>query len=310
MSDTALLAAATCRNEANCGVREHVAGSVAHVKCLQSVLRARRSKSSIARLRTHRERNFGHDATKVKSNSVLAKLVLIESFDARCVICGGFLGAARGTSESSIDYLIKSASATSIPIGTINLDHMRPASADGPDHLLNYAPAHESCNKSRGNRPPAAEHEARFRDAWLGYESNGHTQVLSRMILAARDIELDPSHHVSMSGEDTEQDRRAAAAELADDQTALRFEVRPCSRGHNFHVYPTDPEFCMKRGPEHECQMDTCRIFSRADHCWLEGGMKHDSTYPFTVFVHGFGRGHSLELARFLEAFVAIDDEA
>lgn len=208
------------------------------MKCLQSVLLARRSKSSIARLRTRRERNFGHDATKVKSNNVLAKLVLIEIFDARCVICGGFLGAPRGTSESSIDHLIKSASATSIPIGTINLDHMRPASVDGPDHLLNYAPAHESCNKSRGNRPQTAEHEARFRDAWLGYESNGHTQVLGRMILTARDIELDPSCHVSMSG-DTEQDRRAAAAEPADDQTALRFEVRPCSRGHNFHVYPT-----------------------------------------------------------------------
>jgi hypothetical protein len=60
-----------------------------------------------------------------------------------------------------------------------HLDHMRPASANGPDHLLKYAPAHESC-KGRGNRPPTAEHERRFREAWLGYESNGHTQILSR----------------------------------------------------------------------------------------------------------------------------------
>lgn len=308
MSDTAVPPAVTCRSQASCGVRVHVAGSVAHVKCLQSALRARRSETSIARLRTHRERNFGHDATKVRSDNALAKLVLIEIFDARCVICGGFLGASRDTSESSIEQLIKSASATSIPIGTINLDHMRPASADGPDHILNYAPAHESCNKGRGNCPPTAEHEGRFRDAWLGYESNGHAQVLSRMIVAARDIEPNPARHVYMSG-DTEQDRSAVAAELADDQIALRFEVRPCTRGHNFHVYPNDPDFCIKRGPEHECQMGTCRIFSRADHCWLEGGMKRGSTYPFTVFVDGFGRGHSLELARFLEAFVAIDDE-
>ncbi|SFU16309.1 hypothetical protein SAMN04487915_11720 [Arthrobacter sp. ov118] len=243
------------------------------------------------------------------SNNALAKLVLIEIFDARCVICGGFLGASRRTSESSIEQLIKSASATSIPIGTINLDHMRPASTDGPDHLLNYAPAHESCNKGRGNRPPTAEHEARFRDAWLGYESNGHAQVLSRMIVAARDVELTPARHVYMSA-DTEEDRSAVVAELADDQITLRFEVRPCSRGHNFHVHPNDPDFCIKRGQEHECQIDTCRFFSRADHCWLEGGMRRDSTYPFTVFVDGFGRGHSLELARFLEAFVAIDDEA
>ena len=309
MSDTAVPPAVTCRNQAKCGVRVHVAGSVAHVKCLQSVLRARRSDTSIARLRTHRERNFGHDATKVRSNNALAKLVLIEIFDARCVICGGFLGASRGTSESSIEQLIKSASATTILIGTINLDHMRPASADGPDHLLNYAPAHESCNKGRGNRPPTDEHRARFREAWLGYESNGHAQVLSRMIVAAQDVELNPARDVYMSG-DTEEGRSAVAAELADDKIALRFEVRPCSRGHNFHVYPNDPDYCINRGPAHECQMDTCRIFSRADHCWLEGGMKRDSTYPFTVFLDGFGRGHSLELARFLEAFVAIDEEA
>jgi hypothetical protein len=110
-----------------------------------------------------------------------------------------------------------------------------------------------------------------------------------------------------MSG-DTKEDHSELAAELADDQIAFRFEVRPCSRGHKFHVYPNDPEFCINRSPEHECQVDTCRLFSQADYCWLGGGMKRDSAYPFTVFVEGFGRGHSLELARFLEAFVGTDD--
>ena len=224
------------------------------------------------------------------------------------MICGGFLGAPRGTSADAVKQLIKSGPGTTIQIGTINLDHMHPASEEGPDHLLNYAPAHESCNKSRGNRPPTCEHQARFREAWLGYDSNGHTQVLSRMIVAARDVEVDPARHLLLS-EDTRKDRIAIAAELADDQIALRFEVRSCSRGHNFHVYPNDPDFCVEHSPEHKCQMDTCRRFSQADDCWLEGAMKQDHAYPFIVFVEGFGRGHSLELARFLEAFVGIDDE-
>nr|WP_309709610.1 HNH endonuclease [Pseudolysinimonas sp.] len=194
-----------------------------------------------------------------------------------------------------------------MPISKINLDHMDPASDGGPDHLLNYGPAHEYCNKARGNRPATPEHRERFRDVWRNYESNGHAQVLSRMIVAAREIELELARFVYVRIDSSEK-RQAIDAELAVDSAALRLEFRPCLRGHGFHVEPDDPDFCVKaQDPDHICSMDACRWFSKADECSLGDGSRPDSTYPFTVFFDGLGRAHTMEIARFLEAFVDLD---
>jgi hypothetical protein len=202
--------------------------------------------------------------------------------------------------------MFRTGEAVSIPVRLINLDHMQPSSAGGLDSLLNYGPAHESCNKGRGNRAPSVAHRHRFGETWAGFESNGHSQLVSRMIILATGIDLDPASYV-VSARSDPASHALISTELAGDLFTLRLEMRECIAGHGFHVAPDEPEFCMNaEDSEHSCHFEDCHWFSAWEHCALGGGVSRDS-YPVTVFVDGIGRLQALEIARFLEAFGAAD---
>jgi HNH endonuclease len=269
---------------------------------MQTTYRRTGTEASRDRLRHRRTRNLGHPDTTVASNSVLGKIALIEIFDGRCAICDGFLGAHPKTTLEDSVRLIESGSGASVDISRINLDHVEPASLGGSDHLLNYAPTHEHCNKARGNRPASDDERRRVSEVQRDYESNGHAQMLGRMLAAARDIDLSPESALRPS--DDLEDGHKLAIELGEDSIAFRLEFRRCER-HGFHVSPQDPRYCIKStDPEHSCLFDACTWPFQIVSCHFGGAMSDVYSYPFTVFFDVRGQGHALEIARFMEAFM------